>query len=68
MSTFHNTFEIAQASVEKLKNFPLYCHPIFNTDKISFIFHPHHGSKASLTKDELPALFLESLTELMTPT
>ena len=68
MSTFRNAFIIAQASIEKLKNFPLSCHPIFNTDKTSFTFHLHHVSKAPLTKDELPPLFLESLAELMTTT
>ena len=67
-STFHNAFKIVQASVEKLKNFPLSCHQTFNTDRTSFIFHLHHGSKAPLTKDRLPPLFLESLVEMMTPT
>ena len=43
-------------------------HSIFNTDKTSFIFHLHHGSKAPLMKDKLPPLFLESLAELMAPT
>ena len=38
-----------------------------NTDKTSFIFHLHHGSKAPLTKVELPPLFLELLAELMPP-
>ena len=68
MLTFPKAFEIAQASVEKLKNFPLSFHPIFNTDKTSFIFHLHYGSIAPLTKDALPPLFLELLVELMTPT
>ena len=44
------------------------CHPNFNTDKTSFIFHHHHGRNASLTKSELPPLFLESLAEQMTST
>ena len=68
MSTFQYTFKIAQASAEKLKDFPLSCHSVFNTDKTLFTFHLHHDSKAPLTKDELPQLFLESLAELMTPT
>ena len=46
----------------------LSCYQTFNTDRTSFIFHLHHGSKAPLTKDGLPPLFLESLIELMTPT
>ena len=68
MSTFRNVFKIAQASVKRLKNFPLSCHPIFNTDKTSFNFHLHHGSKAPLTKNLLSPLFLGSLGEPMTPT
>ena len=68
MSTFWNAFKIAQVSVEKLKNFPLSGHLIFNADKTLFIFHLHHGSKAPLTKDELPSLYLELLIELMAPT
>ena len=67
MSTFRNAFKIAQASVEKLKNFPLSCHQTFNTDRTLSIFHLHPGSKAPPTKDGLPPLFLESLVELMTP-
>ena len=47
---------------------PLSCHLIFNTDKTSFIFHLHYGSKAPLTKDELPPLLLELPVELMTIT
>ena len=66
MSTFRNAFKIAQAFVEKLKNFPRSCHQTFNIDKASLIFHLHHGSKAPLTKDGLPLLFLESLVELTT--
>ena len=49
---------------QKQKNFPLSCHPFFNTDKTSFIFHLHHRSIVPLTKDELPPLFQESLDEL----
>ena len=65
--TFLNVFKIAQASVEKLKNFPLSCHPNFNTDKTS-IFHLHHGSIAPLMKHELLPKFLVSLVEMITPT
>ena len=68
MSTSCNALKIAQVSVEKLKNFPLFCHLIFNTYKTSFIFHLHHGSKAPLMKDGLQPLFLELLVELMTIT
>ena len=68
MSTFRNALKIARTSVGKQKNFPLSCHPNFNTDKTSFIFHHHHGNKAPLTTSELPTLFLESLAELMTST
>ena len=68
MLTFCNVFKIAQASVKKLKNFPLSCHAWSSTHKTSFIFHLHHGSKAPLMMDKLPSLFLESLAELITPT
>ena len=68
MSTFRNFFKITQASVEKLQKSPLSCHPIFNKDKTLLTFHLHHGSKAPLTKDVLPSLFLEPLAELVTPT
>ena len=68
MSTFRNTFKVAHVSVKKLKNSPLSCHLIFNTDKTSLIFHLHHGSKAPLTTDELPPLFLELMVELMSIT
>ena len=57
MLTFHDAF-----------NFPIFFHPIFNADKISFIFHLHHGNIAPLMKVELALLFSESLAELMTPT
>ena len=40
----------------------------FNTDRVSSIFHLHHGSIALLTKDKFPLVFLVSLTELMTLT
>ena len=65
--TYLNVFEVTQASIEKLKNFPLSCSPNFNTDRISSIFHLHHGSIAPLKKDELPPLFLVSQVELITP-
>ena len=58
-------FKIAQASVEN-QNFPLYYHPNFNTDRTSSTFHLHHGSIATLMKEELSQLFLVSLVELMT--
>ena len=51
MSTFRNAFKIAQDFVEKLNNFLLSCHPIFNTDRTSFIFHLPHGSKTLRMKD-----------------
>ena len=59
-----NAFRIGRASVGKQKSFLLSCHLNFNTDKTSFIFHLHHGSKAPLTKNKLPLQFLESLAEL----
>ena len=65
MSTFCNAFKIAEASVEKLKNFPLSCHPMFSTDK-TFIFHLHHSGKAPLTEDKLPPLFLKRQCSLTT--
>ena len=68
MSTFSNTFKVAQVSVKNLKNSPLSCHLIFNTDTTSLIFHIHHDSKAPLTTDELLPLFLVLLVELMTVT
>ena len=64
--TYLNIFKITQASVEKQKNFPLSCHPNFNIDRTSSIFHLHHSNIAPLTKDKLPPLFLVSLVELMT--
>ena len=67
MSTFHNTFKVAQTSIEKLKNSPLSCHQTFNKDRTSSISNLLHGSKASLSKDKLLLLSLESLVELITP-
>ena len=64
----HSAFKVAQVSVEKQKNSRLSCHLIFNTDKTSFIFLLHHGSKAPLIPDESPPLSQVLPVELMTTT
>ena len=59
-----NISKIAQASVEKRKNFLLSCHLKFNTNKTSSIFHPNLGIIAPITKEEFPLLFLVSMVDL----